>query len=89
MEFVLEEPRGVVPQPTGDALDGPQCHVAFASLQATDVGPMDAEQIGESLLAQALGEPARPEVAAKSVLQVPFHNPNRGYLLLLGLHTHQ
>jgi hypothetical protein len=50
---------------------------------------MDAEQIGERLLAEALGEPARPEVAAKPALQVPFHGSHGGDLLLLGLQTYQ
>ena len=85
----MEEPCRVVPESTGDALDGPQRHIAFASLEATDVGPMDAEQIGECLLAEALGEPASPEVAAKPTLQVSFHGTHGGELLLLGLQTHQ
>ena len=47
------------PSAAGDPLDGPQRDVALAALEATDVGPVDAEQVGERLLAQALGQPER------------------------------
>jgi hypothetical protein len=64
----LEQGQRVEIQLAGDALQALEGQVALASLDAADVGAVDAEDIGEVFLADAVGVTVGPEVAAKGVL---------------------
>lgn len=49
----------------GKALQALEREVALAALDASHVGAVDAERVGERLLAEALAFPVGPQVAAR------------------------
>jgi hypothetical protein len=73
----------------GDALHALECQVALASLDAAHVGAVEAQDIGERLLAEATGLSKCSQVAAHRPLQIAFHVGNGLGSLLDGLHTYK
>jgi hypothetical protein len=63
----------VVVEAGRNALQALEGEVALASLDAADVGAVDAEDIGEVFLAEIVGVTVGPEVAAEGVLEIAFH----------------
>ena len=59
-------------QRLGDPLQAPQADVPLASLQAADVGPVIAKQVGEALLGQAAFDPDASQILSESELQLAF-----------------
>ena len=59
--------------PAGDLLHGLQRQIALASLDASHVGPVNAEQLGERLLAKAAFLAVDPQVSANSALKIALH----------------
>jgi hypothetical protein len=55
-------------QPLSDTLDGLECQVTLAPLNTAHVGAVDAEHIGECLLAQFPGFAVGPQVPANGSL---------------------
>ena len=73
-----------------DLLNALQRQVAFATFDAAHVRPVDAEHVGESLLAETTGEPVSAQVAPHRSLQIAFgQEPNAGRLLLDSLQTYK
>lgn len=58
------------PNASRDAFEALERQIPLTALDAAHVSPMDAEDVGEGLLAQAAGFAVGPEVAADSSLQV-------------------
>jgi hypothetical protein len=69
----LQQDERVDADLAGDALQALESQVALAALDAAHVGAVDAELVGEVLLAEALGLSVGPEVAADGALEVAFH----------------
>jgi hypothetical protein len=68
-----EQRQRIKVESVGDALNAPERQIALASLNAAHVGAVDAQNIGESLLAQAPGTTVGPQVAADHALEIAFH----------------
>lgn len=64
----LEQCQRVEADPRGDPLHALERQVALASLDAAHVGAVDAQGVGESLLAQATGTAVGQQVAANGSL---------------------
>lgn len=77
----------VLVQPGRDSLQAAQCEVAFATLDAAPVGPMNAYHLGELLLGQPTGFANAAQVGADSSLKFALHQRNSGAALLKGLQT--
>lgn len=58
-----EQCQWVEVQPLSDALDATEHQVALAPLDAAHVGAVDAQDVGEVLLAEVLRFPVGPQVA--------------------------
>jgi hypothetical protein len=56
-----------------DALDALQRKVPLATLNAAHIGAMEAKNVGERLLAEALRRTVGAQVAAHRLLEIAFH----------------
>lgn len=59
--------------PAGHAFDALEGQVVLPPLDTTQVGPMNAENMGERLLAQALSPPVGLDATAYRLLKAVFH----------------
>jgi len=66
-----------------------QAGIAFAAFDGLRVNAMEAEFVGEVLLADVLGFPMPTEVATEGLLQVAFHASNCIRMLLIDLQTYK
>lgn len=87
--WLPEQFERVEPDPLGDSLDALEREVTLAALYTSDVGPVDLEQVGECLLAQAVLFPVGPQVVPDGSLQVAFHAGKASVLLLDSLQTYR
>jgi hypothetical protein len=85
----LEQGERVGVDPGRDALQALERQVALAALDSAHVGAVDAELLGERLLAEALAFPVGPQVAANRLLEVAFHDWKAPVPLLDSLHTYK
>jgi hypothetical protein len=69
----LEQRQRVEVDLAGDALQALERQVALAALDATHIGAVDAEFVGECLLAEALTFPVGTQVAPDRSLEIAFH----------------
>lgn len=76
-------------EPLGDPLDRLEGEVALASLYASHVGAVDAQHVGESLLAERSRLAVGTKTHAKCALQVSFHALTLLAPLLLSLQTYR
>lgn len=74
---------------TGDALQALEGQIALAPLDATHVGAVNTEHVGERLLAEAVGLPVGPQIAAHRALKIAFHSGQLPEPLLDSLHTYK
>jgi len=75
------------PQTLGQPLHRLERDIPLPPLQATDVGAVHPDGIGQLLLAEAVGQAVGSEVTAELSLEVPGHPGNCGRLLLGVLQT--
>jgi hypothetical protein len=73
----------------GVTLQSLEGDVALTAFQSADVGPVYAEDVGESLLGQAAFLPVLPKVLAERSLEFSLHGPSVLGLLLEGLQTYK
>jgi hypothetical protein len=69
----LQQAERVHAEPACEAFDAAQRQVVLAALEAADVGVVDAQQLGEGLLAEAALVPVRTKVARDGPLKLAFH----------------
>lgn len=63
--------------------------IALSPLDATHVGAVNSDKVGEVFLAESALFAVAAEVATKGLLQVAFHVFERSAVLLEGLHTYE
>ena len=90
MRVLLEHRDRIRTDSFAHALQRPQREVSLSAFDASHVGTMHADHIGERLLAQPKGDPMATQVSAKDTLQVATRHPSRVRdLLLFGLQTYK
>lgn len=70
---MIEKTHRVNAQPLGVALQCLEGDVSLTTFEATDVGPVDAEDIGEGLLGEAAFFPVLTEVPTECLLEFSLH----------------
>jgi hypothetical protein len=69
----LEQAHRIEPDSTGDAFDAAQRQVVLATLDAAEIGPVDADDVRKSLLTEALRLSIGPEIPPDGQLKFTFH----------------
>lgn len=85
-----EEFQRIKVQSRRDSLYRPQRQISLSPLDAAHVGAMNANQLGQLLLAQPTDPPIRLQVPSDSALQVAFHLlRDAAVALLIDLQTYE
>src|SRR5665647_1758233 len=74
---IREQTRRIHAHALREPLHRAERQVPLPSLHATHVGAVDAEDVGELLLAQSARDPVGPQVASDDSLQLTFHTGQR------------
>lgn len=87
--FGRQQLERVDPHPAREALHALEREVALTALDATHVGAVDSQQIGECLLAEPSALPVGPDVAPHRALKIALHARNASRWILDGLQTYE